>query len=189
MTYLIAGIIVFFGMHLVSATPLKRSLQAGLGENGYKGVYSLVSLAGLGLIGYGYSLTRSGPDAVNFLYASPEWARHATMLLVLLGFIALAAAFHRGRLKLWLRNPMSVGIALWSAGHLLSNGKVASVWLFGAFLLYALFDIIRHPRGRMPPSYVAKPAHDIIAVVAGLILYAIFLFGFHPYVLNLPVVT
>ena len=118
-----------------------------------------------------------------WLQGPPEWTRHVTMLLVLLGFIALAAAFHKGRLKLWLRNPMSVGIALWSAGHLLSNGRLTLVWFFGAFFVYALIDIFT---GK-PKPFTVKPMHDIIAPVAGIILFLVFLYGFHPYVLNVPI--
>jgi hypothetical protein len=110
------------------------------------------------------------------------------MALVLLAMICIAIFLHKGRLKLWLRHPMSIGVALWAAGHLLSNGKAASVVLFGSFLLYALLDIAMNTmRGNMP-NFLPKPRHDVISVAAGLVLYAFFLFIFHPYVLNLPIV-
>ena len=188
MNLLILGIVIFYAGHLVSVTPLKAALKARLGEGGYKGLFSVVAVIGLGLMIKAYLGTRSGPEAVNFLYLPPDWTRHVTMLLVLLAFISLAASFHRGRLKLWLRNPFSIAIALWATGHLLSNGKTAAVWLFGSFLLFALFDIVRNTLVGQPPKFTPKPIHDLIAVVAGVLLYGLFLFGFHPYVLNLPVV-
>ena len=105
-----------------------------------------------------------------------------------LAFIALAASFHKGRLKLWLRQPQSIAIALWATAHLLANGKVAAVLFFSGFLVLAIIDIaVSTARGDVP-NYVPKPSHDIIAVVAGLILYGIFLFLFHPLVLNVPIV-
>jgi uncharacterized membrane protein len=186
MTTLIIGIVIFFGGHLITKTPLKQALIQRFGAGGYKGVYSLVAAIGLGLMIWGYMGSRAGPEALRMAYwtaGPPEWTRHVTMLLMLLGFIALAAAFHKGRLKQWLRNPMSVGIALWSAGHLLSNGRLALVWLFGAFFVYALIDIFT---GK-PQPFTVKPAHDIIAPVAGIILFLVFLYGFHPYVLNVPI--
>ena len=89
---------------------------------------------------------------------------------------------------MWLRNPMSIAIALWAAGHLISNGRMSSVLLFGGFLAYALIDIgVNTARGKVP-AIVANPRHDYIAVLAGALLFAFFLFVFHPYVLNLPVV-
>jgi uncharacterized membrane protein len=186
MTTLFIGIILFFGGHLVTKTPLKPALIRRFGANGYRIAYSLVAFLGLGLIVRAYLGSRAGPEALRMAYwleGPPEWTRHVTMLLVLLGSIALAASFHKGRLKLWLRNPMSVGIALWSAGHLLSNGRLTLVWIFGAFFVYALIDIFTGT----PKPFTVKPVHDIIAPVAGLILYAVFLWGFHPYVLNVPI--
>jgi uncharacterized membrane protein len=110
------------------------------------------------------------------------------MLLVLLGFITLGASHGKGYLKLWLQQPMSIGFALWSGGHLLANGKRADVYLFGTFFVLALLDILLSTLRGKVPSHQPQVRSDIIAVVAGVVLYAIFLFGFHPYVLNLPIV-
>lgn len=189
MRILIAGVILFFGVHLASyAEGQRRALIARLGEGLYKGLYSLVSAAGLVLIVWGYSRTRAGPAAADILYWPPAWGRHATMLLVLLAMLSFAIYLHKGRLKLWLRHPMSIGVALWAIGHLFSNGKVASVVLFGSFLGFAMFDIaVNSYRGRVP-NFVPKPRHDAISLLAGVALYAFFLFIFHPYVLNLPIV-
>jgi uncharacterized membrane protein len=189
MSTLITGLILFFGVHLFSYFRSARAaLVARLGEGPYKGVYSLISAIGLGLLVWGYVQTRAGPAAAEIVYWPPPWARHATMLLVLLAMISIAAFLLRGRIKLWLRNPMSIGVGLWAAGHLLSNGKLASVILFGAFLVYSLIDIAVNTARGTVPSFTPNPRHDVIAVVAGLVLYAFFLFIFHPYVLNLPIV-
>jgi len=187
-TTLILGMVVLFGGHLLLYTPLRAEFVARLGEKPFKGAFALVALIGLGLMIWGYAMTRSGPEAANILYWPPGWARHAAMLLVLLAFISLAASFHKGRLKLWLRQPQSIAIALWATAHLLANGKVAAVLFFGGFLGLALIDIaVSTSRGEVP-HYVPKPRHDVIAVVAGIILFAIFLLLFHPLVLNIPIV-
>jgi uncharacterized membrane protein len=188
MTALIAGMIILFGAHLALYTPLRPALKARLGERPFKGVFTLVSLVGLAVMIWGYAMTRSGPEAANILYWPAGWTRHAAMLIVLLAFISLAAAFHKGRLKLWLKQPMSIGFALWAGAHLLTNGKVASVLLFGGFLGLALLDIaVSTARGDVP-NYAPKPHHDLITVAAGLILYGFFLLAFHPFVLNVPII-
>jgi uncharacterized membrane protein len=189
MTLLVIGLILFLGVHLFSYLRSARAaLIARLGEGPYKGVYALISAVGLGLIIWGYSQTRAGPAAAQILYWPPVWARHATMFLVLLAMVCFAIYLYRGWIKLWLRNPMSIGVALWAAGHLLSNGKLSSVILFGAFLLYGLFDIaVNTARGYLP-SFTPNPRHDVISIIAGIVLYAFFLLIFHPYVLNLPIV-
>ena len=110
------------------------------------------------------------------------------MLFVLLAFILLGASHGKGYLKKWLHNPMSIGIGLWSAGHLLANGKRTDVYLFGLFLVVALADIIMSEIRGKKPSHEPRLRSDVIAVIAGMVLYVIFLFGFHPYVLNLPIV-
>jgi uncharacterized membrane protein len=187
MTTLILGMIILFGGHLALYTPLRAELVARLGDRPFKGAFTLVSLIGLGLMIWGYAMTRSGPEAANILYWPGSWARHAAMLLVLLAFISLAASFHKGHLKLWLRQPQSTAIALWATAHLLANGKVAAVLFFGGFLGLALIDIaVSTTRGKVP-HYVPKPRHDIIALAAGLILFGFFLLVFHPMVLNVPI--
>jgi uncharacterized membrane protein len=190
MGYLYAGMVLFLVPHLFSILMpgLRDSLKARFGEKAWKGSYALISLVGLGLMIRGFLLSRSGPLAADWLYVPAEWARHVTMLLVLLAFIALSASHGKGYLRLWLRNPMSIGFALWAGGHLLANGKRADVYMFGTFLLIAILDIIFSTvRGKVP-QYQPQVRSDIIAVIAGVLLYAVFLFGFHPYVLNLPIV-
>ena len=187
MKALYLGMVLFFGTHLLAYTPAKSAVLARGGERAWRASFSVLSIVGLGLLVWGYSGTRAGPLAANIVWYPPESARHITMLLVLLGMVAVAASFHKGYLKKWLRNPMSVGVGLWAAGHLLANGKFASVLLFGAFLAQSLIDIaINEIRGNVP-RHEPRAAHDAIAVAGGLLLFAFFALVFHPYVLNLPV--
>lgn len=189
MTFLLSGIAIFSGVHLFSMLlPAQRdALKARLGEWRWKGIYFAVALVGLGLIIRGYFLSRSGPGAADLLYIPPDSLRPVTMLMVLAGFISMGAAHGKGYIKLWIKQPMSIGIGLWAAGHLLANGKRAAVYMFGAFLALALIDIVLSTaRGKLP-SHELRIRSDVIAAIAGMALYVIFLFGFHPYVLNLPV--
>lgn len=190
MTTLYLGILLLGGSHLLSVLfpGLRDSFRAQLGEKAWKAIFAAVSLLGLVLMIVGYWHSRSGPLAADWLYVPPEWAKHVTMTLVLLGFILLGASHGKGYLKKWLHNPMSLGVGLWAAGHLLANGKRTDVWLFGTFLVVALADIVTAEIRGMRPEYQPRLRSDIMAVIVGVVLYAIFLFGFHPYVLNLPIV-
>jgi uncharacterized membrane protein len=190
MTYLYLGILLFGGSHLFSILfpALRDSLKRSLGEKPWKGLYALVSLAGLALIIVGFAKSRAGPLAADVLYFPADWTRHITMLFVLLAFILIGASHGKGYLKSWLHNPMSLGIALWSAGHLLANGKRTDVYMFGTFLVVALADIVMSEVRGKRPTHTPRLKSDIVAVIVGVVLYAVFLFGFHPYVLNLPVI-
>lgn len=190
MILLYAGCLLFGGSHLFSILfpGLRDSLKARLGEKPWKGLYSVVSLAGLVLMVIGYSRSRAGPAVADMLYEGWYGGRHLTMLLVLLAFMLLGAAHGKGYIRKWVRNPMSLGLVLWSSGHLLVNGQRSDVWLFGTFLALGLADIVMSEVRGKRPDFVPRLRSDIIAVVAGLVLYAVFLFGFHPYVLNVPVV-
>ncbi len=190
MSYMMIGIVLLGGFHLFSMLlPARRdALKLRFGEKAWKGSFALVSLVGLGFMICGFFASRAGPGAADLLYYPADWTRHLTMLLVLLAFISLGASHGKGYLKLWLRNPMSIGFALWSFGHLLANGKRASVYMFGTFLVIALLDIILSTLRGKRPVHEPRIRSDVIAVIVGLVLYLIFLFGFHPYVLNLPVV-
>lgn len=190
MGYLIAGIVVFAGAHLFSMLlPDRRNaLKARIGEGPYKGIYALASLAGLALMVWGFWGFTSGLIAGGVVYEPAPGARHAAMLLVLLGFISLSGFHGKGYLKQWLRNPFSIGIVLWSVGHLLANGMLHDVLLFGTFLVLAVLDIaLSMARGKRP-GHEPQIRSDVIAVASGVVLYAIFLFGVHPYIFNVPII-
>jgi uncharacterized membrane protein len=183
MTILIIGLAVFFAIHLVPAmSGLKQALKGQLGDKGYQGMFTLLAFAGLGLIIWGYSRA----EWVD-VYFPPDWGRHVTMVLVFVAFILLAAANMRGRIRKTLKHPMLIGILLWGTGHLLANGDLASVLLFGSFVAYAVIDIaLASAQGRVA-QFEVKPAHDIMAVVGGAVVYAVFIF-LHPYVIGVPII-
>jgi uncharacterized membrane protein len=189
MSYIFTGIILFGGIHLFSMVlPARRdALKKKLGEGRWKGLFTLVSLVGLGLMIRGVMLARSGPLAADWIYFPADWAKPVIMIAVFLGFISIAASHGKGYLKLWLRNPLSIGIGLWAFGHLLSNGKRTDVFLFGTFLAVALLDIVLSTLRGKGPNHEPSFRSDAIAVIVGVALYLVFLFGFHPYILNMPV--
>lgn len=191
MSLLVIGIVVFAGIHLlVMFLPGARDrLRGRLGEGPFKGLFSLVSVVGLGLMIYGFYTTRGTLEPDDYLYTPAPWTRHAAMGLVLLAFIFLGASHGKGYLKLWLKQPMSIAFGLWASAHLLANGDRPGVILFASILAVALLDIILSTmRGKLP-HHVPQVKSDIRAVIIGIILYLVFLFGFHPYVLKLPIVA
>lgn len=191
MTLLIIGIVIFIGAHLLAMlfTGPRDRLLARLGENLYKGLFSLVSAIGLGLMIYGFYTTRGALEPDDYLYAPAPWTRHAAMGLVLLAFIFIGASHGKGYLKLWLKHPMSIGIGLWAIAHLFANGERPDVIFFASFLALAVLDIVLSSlRGKLP-HHEPQVKSDIRAVIIGVILYLIFLFGFHPYILKLPIVA
>ncbi|MEX6508386.1 NnrU family protein [Jiella sp. M17.18] len=182
MDILVAGLIVFLGLHSLRiffeggrATALAR-----LGEARFKGAYSVLSLIGLVLLVYGYGVARDNAVA---LYDPPTGLRHLTLALVPIAFILVASAYGPiGHIKAAVRHPMVLGVALWAFGHLLSNGTSADVVLFGASFVWALLDYASSLRrtAREGTEPVAKGVRgDIGAVVIGLVLAGIFVGGLH----------
>ena len=189
MTLLYIGSLLFGGTHLFSILfpGLRDSFRAQLGARAWKALYGVVSLVGLVLMVVGYSRSRAGPAAADILYDGWYEMRHLTMLLVLLAFILIGASHGKGYIKAWVHNPMSLGIVLWAGGHLLVNGQRADVWLFGTFFVVGLADIVMSEIRGKRPQHIPRPRSDLLAVIIGSVLYVIFLLGFHPYVLNVPV--
>lgn len=191
MSLLLIGIVIFAGVHLLAMLlpGARNQLQERVGEGPYKGLFSLVSVIGLGLMIYGFYTTRGTLEPDDYLYAPAPWTRHAAMGLVLLAFIFVGASHGKGYLRLWLKQPMSIGIGLWAFAHLLANGERPDVILFAAILGLAVLDIILSTmRGKLP-HHEPQVKSDARAVIIGIILYLVFLFGFHPYVLKLPIVA
>ena len=190
MTTLIIGIVIFGGIHVWSilAPHSRDAVKAMLGEGVYKGLYSLLSTVGLAVAIWGFIRARNDGSGVDLVYEPALWTRHAAMLLVLIAFIVLGAAHGKGYLKRWLWQPMSIGIALWAIAHLIANGQRTDVVLFGAILFIAALDIVLSIMRGKVPHHVPQIRSDIIAVVVGVVLYLIFLYGFHPYILGVPIV-
>ncbi len=183
MLSLYLGMALFAGPHLLSSiAPAQRDrLMARFGEGAYKGLYSLLSAIGVILIGYAYWVSRGSGE---MLYVAQGTMRHATMGLATLGMILIAAGHGKSHIRLWLQNPFSIGIVLWSIGHLLSVGKFAADWAWLTFLAVALVDIaVSVARGKKP-EFQPVWRSDIIAVIAGLVVTALLVLLFHPYVLG-----
>ena len=180
MTLFLLGLVIFFGAHLFTA--FARGARAGvvakLGDGPYKGLYSLVSLAGFILIIIGWRTA----DA-SVLYATPAWTRHVTYLLMLFAFILLAAAYlPAGKIAAAAKHPMLAGVKLWAFSHLLVNGEVRSVILFGAFLAYAVIDRIAVKKRGETGRAAGPVRNDAIAVVIGVAAFAAVAFYGHKYI-------
>ena len=182
MIVLVLGLVLFLGVHSVRvfADDWRAAQLAARGEGLWKGVYSLLSLAGLVLIVHGYGLARTAPVE---LWNPPVWTRHLASLLTLVAFVLLAAAYvPRTRIKAAVGHPMVLGVKVWAFAHLLSNGRLADLVLFGAFLVWAivLYAASRRRDRRQGTRYFAGPAsRDAIAVVVGGIAWAAFAFWLH----------
>lgn len=188
MTLLVIGLIVFLGIHSVSivAKPWRDGFVARRGEGAWKGLYSLVALVGFVLLIYGYGLARQAPVV---LYTPPTGLRHLALVLLLPVFPLLLAAYLPGRLQRAARHPMLVATKLWALAHLLANGTLADVLLFGSFLGWAVADRISvKRRGVASPQAPGSAVNDGIALGVGLGVYVLFvvwahawLFGVRPF--------
>ncbi len=182
MTLLIVGLVLFLGIHSVRIVADNwRSAQiARLGPNAWKGLYSLVSIIGFVLLVVGYGVARQSPV---ILYTPPLWMRHLASVLTIPAFILLVAAYVPGtRIKRALGHPMVLGVKLWALAHLLANGALADLVLFGSFLVWAVFNYAAaRRRDRVAGKvYATGPVtRDAIAVVVGLGAWAAFAFWLH----------
>lgn len=185
MLQLLLGIVLFFGIHSASivALPLRDTLAAK-SENGWKAIYSIVSLAGIVLIVRGYADLRQTPTV---LYVAPFWLRHVAALLMLPVFAFFIAPYFPGRIKTALQHPQLTAVKAWAVAHLLVNGTVADVLLFGSFLVWAVTDRIslKNRDARALPGAPESPVNDVIVIVFGLALYAVFAFWAHEYLFGL----
>lgn len=182
MTLLILGLVLFLGMHStrIVADGFRSAQVARLGVNGWKAIYSVISIAGFVLLVYGYGLARESPTV---LFVPPPWMRHVTALLTIPAFVLLAAAYVPGtRIKRAVGHPMVAGVKIWAFAHLLSNGTLADVVLFGAFLAWAVFDYVaarRRDRAAGTVYATGPVARDVTAIAIGLAAYVVFAFWLH----------
>lgn len=189
MTLLLLGLVLFLGVHSLSiVAPSRRDAMArSLGEWPFKGLYSVIAIIGFVLIIKGYGAARMDPVV---LYTTPAWMSHITALLMLFAFPMLIAAYFPGKISSTLKHPMLVAVKAWALGHLLANGMLADVLLFGGFLAWAVADRIslkrRTPRAipRMPTSRF----NDAIVIVLGLAIYVVFAIWLHPAWIGVPAV-
>ena len=179
MAILLVGLILFLGIHSVHlvAPTGRASMHATLGERPYKSLYSVVSLVGFGLIIWGFS---RASEQSAILYSPPEWTVPAAAVLMVPALIlVLASVVPPGRIKHAVMHPLLYGTILWAVAHLIVNGDAAGVVLFGAFLVWAVIDLLAQPRIAGSAAGLAATRSDLIAVVGGLVLYGAFVWKLH----------
>jgi uncharacterized membrane protein len=189
MMVLIVGLILFLGIHLLPTSPeLRAGLQERMGTNVYKAVFSLLSLAGFIIIVLGYHKLQLHPGKNPILWNPPEWTRHFAAGLMLPAMVLLVAALIPSRIRTTIRHPMLSAIKIWALAHLIANGDLGGVLLFGSFLAFAVYDRISvKRRGTLGPLGDTKPTsviNDVIVVVLGVALYAALLFGGHAWLIG-----
>jgi uncharacterized membrane protein len=187
MTILILGLILFLGVHSVRIVgeDWRTAMRARLGEGTWKGMYSVVSLIGFALVVWGVGLARQQPV---LLWQPPVFMRHIAGLLVLIAFILLAATYVPGNgIKARLHHPMILGVKIWALAHLVSNGALHDVMLFGSFLLWAVLDFRSARRRDAVAGTVYPPGtagRSIVAVLAGLVAWVAFAFWLHGWLIG-----
>lgn len=182
---LVVGLLLFLGGHsvMIVAPDLRARAVARIGMPAWRGIYSVVSLAGLVLLVWGYGLARQDPVP---LWDPPTWTRHLAATLMIFVFPLLLAAYLPGRIKAAAKHPMLAAVKVWALAHLLANGTLADLLLFGGFLAWAVAARIsakRHPRTDLP-SAPARPLNDLIAVAGGLLLYGVFVLMAHEWLIG-----
>jgi uncharacterized membrane protein len=192
MALLILGLVLFLGTHAFTmAREPRATLVARLGEGPYKGLYALLTIAGVVLIAIGFGRYR----AAGYIpvWDPPVWTRHLSLILVWPAFIMFVAAYFPGRIKGTLKHPMLAGVKLWAAAHLLANGDLGSIVLFGSILAWAVAARISAKRRDEvadhggPATFRWGPRNDLIAIAIGTLIWLAFLFRLHTWLIGVPV--
>ena len=184
MSVLVAGLVLFIAIHLIPGVPpLCAALVERLGAIPYRGVFSAVVLLSLAAVVWGFS-----HSPIEVVYAPPVWGHQASMILVPVALVLFAAANMPTRIRAMIGHPMLLGLLLWAFAHLLSNGDVRSIVLFGGFALFAVVEIVSAvARGKGPPKGPApRITMDIAAVIGGLIVAGL-LSALHGTLFGVPV--
>jgi uncharacterized membrane protein len=188
---MILGLVLFFVAHsFTTKRKARAAVIARLGERTYKILYSLVSLAGLVLIVQGFGHYREA--GIWNVWEPPTFLKDITVVFMMPAVILFVASYIRGRIFAAIKHPMLASITLWAAGHLLANGDLGSIILFGSFLGWAVYDRIslkhRTDSGG-PPIPVGGVTKDLIAVAVGVAAYLALAFYSHPVVVGVPMWT
>jgi uncharacterized membrane protein len=188
MLVMVIGLILFFAIHLVPANvELKNGLIARFGPAGYKAIFGVFSLVGLALIVLGFYKLQLHPGKNPILWDPPTWSRHLALALMLPAMIALVATYIPSHIHVMLKHPMLVAIKIWALAHLLANGDLAALVLFGSFLAFAVYDRISvKKRGDLGPLGKGSGPwiNDVIVVVIGVALYALIVIYLHELVIG-----
>ena len=184
----ILGLVLFLGAHVfVSMRKQRAAAISSIGLGPYRGLFSLVALVGVVLIGYGFARYRA--EGLIVLWRPPTWTRQIPVALMWPASIAVVAAYIPGDIKRVLKHPMLVGVKIWAFAHLCANGDLGGIVLFGSVLLWAVYDRItlkRRSDAGAPPIPAGGRRNDVIAIIVGTILYLALGFLFHPLVVGLP---
>jgi uncharacterized membrane protein len=188
LTLEILGLIIFLGAHVfVSLRDRRAALISSIGRGPYLGLFSVVAIVGLILLGYGFARYRA--EGLIPLWYPPRWTRHIVVAAMWPASIAVVAAYIPGNIKRVLKHPMLVGVKLWAVAHLCANGDLGGIILFGAVLAWAVYDRISLKHRTDPgslPIPIGGTRNDIIAIIVGTVLYAVLGLVFHPLVIGLP---
>ena len=188
MLLFITGLILFFAAHSISIVNVgwRDAMVERLGLRAWRTLDSLVSLAGLVLLIWGYGIARSDPV---ILYAPPAWLLYVNFLLMLFVFPLFMASLLPGRIKTAVKHPAFASVKIWAFAHLLTNGALTDVLLFGCFLAWAVAGRIsmKYRRQRPTPGFPPSPANDLLAVVIGLLLYLAFTMTLHDWLIGVEV--
>jgi len=186
---LILGLVVFIATHIfVTRREARAALIARIGLMAYRALFSLVAIVGLVLIVWGFG--RYLHTAYAQVWTPPTWMRHVTVALVWPSIILMTAAYIRGDIYRKLKHPFLAGVKLWAFAHLLSNGDLGGIILFGSILAWAVFDRIslkRRTDAGAPAIATGGRRNDVIAVIVGTIIYLLLGFFFHPLFIGIPV--
>lgn len=183
MLLLAFGVFFTAALHLVAAVPsLKARIKQRVGDKAYGPLFGIASIVGIVIIVLGW---RSS-DFV-FVYDPPAWGRHANYLLTLVAFICLGIFLCRGSLRQTLRFPMAFAAIFWATGHLLANGDLASIILFGGFLAYAVLHIIIGTINGVRPSPDVRQGHNMLSFFVGIALYGVMIQA-HQALIGVPII-
>ncbi len=184
----ILGLVLFLGAHVfVSMRKRRDALILRLGAGPYRGLFVLISIVGVVLIGLGFARYRAA--GLIPVWYPPAWTRHIVVALMWPASIMVVAAYIPGNIKRALKHPMLAGVKTWAVAHLCANGDLGSIILFGAVLAWAVYDRItlkRRADPGAPPIPVGGSRNDLIAIVVGTILYLALGLVFHPIVIGVP---
>lgn len=188
---LLLGLIVFLGVHLTPAFPQARTgLARSLGEMGYKAAFSIASLVGLVLIVYGFGEARTAAWNVA-LWSPPVWTKHIAFLLMWPAFVLLVATYVPSHIRDRAKHPMLAAVKIWALAHLIANGDLAGIFLFGSFLAYGVFDRIslkkRQARGPLG-ARTGGLFNDILVVLVGTFAYAFMLTMGHAWLIGVRLI-
>jgi uncharacterized membrane protein len=186
---LLLGLVVFIATHaFVTRREARAALIARIGLMPYRGLFSLVAIVGLVLIVWGFG--RYLHTGYTQVWTPPSWMRHVTVALVWPAIVLMTAAYIRGDIYRKLKHPFLAGVKLWALAHLLSNGDLGGIILFGSILAWAVFDRIslKHRADAGAPAIATGGRrNDVIAVIVGTIIYLLLGFFFHPLFIGIPV--